>query len=267
MASFVSKSTGSPRVATMIFGRFQPPHKSHGELIDLVIEKAIQVGGTAFVFTSKKSNDFNDPSKLKKYIKTKSKKNKKRLSENPIKIRDKLNLLNSMHGHKPIVIVDVEKENISSPYHALNWLISHGFNYVYLFAGTDRVESYKVMAHNISQKALPNIITIKIVELTRNNEAVSGTRVRNAALETSLSDVINTAKMYSDIYGRDKCLDKINEIIRIIDLIQKGTVLPNTPNLPNETNPTKTLIGGRNKKKKTRKKRMRKNKKTFKFKK
>ncbi len=69
MAAFAAKLDNTPLIATMIFGRFQPPHKSHSQLIDLVIEKANEVGGTPFVFTSKKSNDFNDPQKLTTYIK------------------------------------------------------------------------------------------------------------------------------------------------------------------------------------------------------
>ena len=58
---------------------------------------------------------------------------------------------------------------------------------------------------------LSYIADIEMVELPRNEHAVSGTRVRNTALDTSLRDIINTARLYSDIHGNDKCLDKINE--------------------------------------------------------
>ena len=222
MASFVTKLEDNSLIATMIFGRFQPPHKSHGQLIDLVIEKANEVNGTPFVFTSKKSNDFNDPSKLTTYMKTRSgTKKKKALSENPIGITDKLSLLRDMHGHKQVIIVDVEKKNISSPYDAINWLISQGFTKIYFFAGSDRINGYKSMTDGLSDR-----VDIEMVELPRDEHAVSGTRVRNTSLETSLRDVINTARLYSDIHGNDKCLDKINEIIRIVDLIQKGTMIP-----------------------------------------
>ena len=54
MAAFAAKLDNTPLIATMIFGRFQPPHKSHGQLIDLVIEKANRVGGTPFVFLLQK---------------------------------------------------------------------------------------------------------------------------------------------------------------------------------------------------------------------
>ena len=261
MAAFAAKLDNTPLIATMIFGRFQPPHKSHGQLIDLVIEKAYQVGGTPFVFTSKKSNDFNDPQKLTTYIKTRSgTKKKKALSENPIGISDKLSLLRSMHGHKPVIIVDVEKENISNPLAALNWLISQGFTTIYFFAGSDRITGYRKMTSRLQDRA-----NIEMVELPRNENAVSGTRVRNTALETSLREVVNTARIYSDIYGNDKCLDKINEIIRIVDLIQKGTMIPEQHSESSDSSSlsgpsTKTTRGGK-KTTRRRRKKGRKNKK------
>ena len=97
MAAFAAKLDNTPLIATMIFGRFQPPHKSHGQLIDLVIEKANEVGGTPFVFTSKKSNDFNDPPKINNvYENAFWNKKEKALSENPIELSDKLSLLQNM---------------------------------------------------------------------------------------------------------------------------------------------------------------------------
>jgi len=264
MTSFVTKLDDNSLVATMIFGRFQPPHKSHGQLIDLVIEKANRVGGTPFVFTSKKSNDFNDPSKLTAYLKTRSgTKKKKALSENPIGITDKLSLLHDMHGHKQVIIVDVEKKNISNPLHAINWLISQGFTKIYFFAGSDRINGYRSMTARLS-----DIADIEMVELPRDEHAVSGTRVRNTALDTSLRDIINTARLYSDIHGNDKCLDKINEIIRIVDLIQKGTMIPEQHSESSSSSgsgssgsSSKTKQGGRKRRRRTRKRRTRKRRK------
>ena len=260
MTSVVSKSDDNSIIATMMFGRFQPPHRSHGHLIDLLIEKAHQTNGTPFVFTSKKSNDFNNPSKLQAYLKIRSgTKKKKVLSENPIAIKDKLNILNEMHGDKPVIIVDVEKENISNPYDAINWLVSQGFTKIYFLAGSDRISSYESMISSLSDR-----VEIELIEIPRSKNAVSGTRVRNVALETSLSDVINTARLYGDIYGDDKCLHKINEIIRIIDLIQKGTVIPevdNTTMSDSSRTSSKNKYGGRKSKRRTRKKSSRRKKK------
>ena len=44
--------------ACMLFGRFQPPHQGHGELLDFVVETAKSQDGTAFLFTSQKDNNF-----------------------------------------------------------------------------------------------------------------------------------------------------------------------------------------------------------------
>ena len=51
-------SMGSKGTACMLFGRFQPPHQGHGELLDFVIETAKSQDGTAFLFTSQKDNNF-----------------------------------------------------------------------------------------------------------------------------------------------------------------------------------------------------------------
>ena len=45
--------------AVFTFGRFQPPHSKHGKLIDSVIKHAVDVDGDAYLFTSKKDNNFD----------------------------------------------------------------------------------------------------------------------------------------------------------------------------------------------------------------
>lgn len=42
---------------------FQPPHKSHGELVDLIIKESEIEHADAFLFTSQKDNDLRDPKK------------------------------------------------------------------------------------------------------------------------------------------------------------------------------------------------------------
>ena len=100
-------ANGGGKTACMGYGRFQPPHKSHGELVDLIIEKSEIENADAFLFTSQKDNDFKDPKKASSYINSRSDSAKKKKIENPIQIEDKLDLLNRLHGHKDINIVNV----------------------------------------------------------------------------------------------------------------------------------------------------------------
>ena len=244
--------------ACMLFGRFQPPHQGHGELLDFVIETAKSQDGTAFLFTSQKDNNFKDPKKLKSYRNSKSAKTQKEKSENPIKIADKLSILEKLHGHKDINIIDVVSENIKNPFHAIDWLRKKGYSKIIFMAGTDRFEEYR--------KSFLKYTDVKIQELGRPEGAISGTGVRNLALKTLVENIEklehiydfsknmsegdikqlkNTIELYAKIKGRDKCYQNIETIISLIrdikseancqdnielikemvDLIQAGTIV------------------------------------------
>lgn len=224
---------GTIKTACMIFGRFQPPHLSHGELIDLTIQTAKDEGGQAFLFTSKKDNDFEDPKKLKSYHNSRSESAKKKKAENPIKINNKLDILYRLHGHKDIVIVDVVGENISNPIQAVSWLKSKGFDNIIFLAGTDRVDGYS--------RSFSEYEDVEIRELPRPKGAISGTAVRELALETiidltnrlieikelsenvsedEISQIENLITIYSQVKGRDSCYTKLK---RILDLIKSST--------------------------------------------
>ena len=244
--------------ACMLFGRFQPPHLSHGTLLDLVIETAESEDGTAFLFTSQKDNNLEDPKKLKSYRNSKSPKTQKEKLENPIKIADKLSILEKLHGHKDINIIDVFSENIKNPFHAIDWLRKKGYSKIIFMAGTDRFEEYR--------KSFLKYTDVEIQELGRPAGAISGTDVRNLALKTLVENIEklehiydfsknmseadikqlkNTIELYAKIKGKDKCYKNIGTIISLIgdiksedncqdnielikemvDLIQAGTII------------------------------------------
>ena len=78
MASLASSGASIVQnTAVFAFGRFQPPHSKHAELIDEVIRIAQENGGDAFLFTSQKDNKFEDPEKARKFLSTGSDKIKK----------------------------------------------------------------------------------------------------------------------------------------------------------------------------------------------
>ena len=49
------------------------------------------------------------------------------MSENPLKISDKLRFLHFYHGDKSINIVPVDKIGITTPFQATGWLIGQGY--------------------------------------------------------------------------------------------------------------------------------------------
>lgn len=222
-------SMGSKGTACMLFGRFQPPHFSHGILIDLVIEMAKTREGHAFLFTSQKSNDLEDPKKLKSYRNSRTEESQKKKIENPIKIADKLNILERLHGHKDIEIVDVVHEDIKNPFQAVDWLRRKGYSKIVFMAGTDRFTEYT--------KSFLKYPDIEILELERPANAISGTGVRNLALDTLVKNIEklehlydfsknmseidihqleNTMELYAKIKGQDQCHKNIETIIKLI---------------------------------------------------
>lgn len=229
-------------IACMVFGRFQPPHRSHGELIDLVLHTANKLGGKAFVFTSQSYNDFDNPQKRTKFKRSRSEKTRKKMLENPINIKDKLELLHRLHGHKDnLEIVDMTVANegkIKSPFNAVPWLLSLGYSKILFFAGTDRIRAYKRLEQIYEGK-------VEIKELPRPDDGVSGTRVRKVSLHTGLQkfkyiisdklvssslelseddlgQIENIMQLYIDIKGRDECYNQIKIILEILHNISKN---------------------------------------------
>jgi len=225
-ASTLEEDNGT---ACMLFGRFQPPHQGHGKLLDFVIETAKSREGDAFLFTSQKNNDFEDPKKLKAYRNSKTLETQKKKAENPIKIEDKLGLLRKLYGHKDIEIVDVISEAIKNPFHAVDWLRKRGYSKIIFMAGTDRFEEYR--------KSFMKYPDVEIQELGRDVAAVSGTGVRNLAMDTLVTNIeklehiydfsksmsegdieqlTNTIELYAKIKGQDTCYKNIETIIGLI---------------------------------------------------
>lgn len=222
---------GENPVAFMVFGRFQPPHRSHEELIDMVIAAAQKENGAAFLFTSKKDNDFEDPKKLRSYKNSRSESAKKKKAENPLKINDKLDILYKLHGDKDITIVDVVSENISNPFNAIHWLHEKNFSKIILYAGTDRYNEYK--------RSFEMYDYVEVRELERPDDGISGTEVREIALDSiieytdkldqlreisdeisiqELTQIENLVRLYGKIKGKDKCFKGLDKILSVLKL-------------------------------------------------
>ena len=127
------------RPAIFCWGRFQPPHLGHAELVDYTIKLAKEWNGTAFLFTSVKDNDFDDARKRKTYntAEARGTRNDLRLkkNENPLKWKDKVNILKLMFGNLPINIVALQ--NLTD---IPGFLTQQGYSKLILVVGSDRFE-------------------------------------------------------------------------------------------------------------------------------
>lgn len=232
---------GLKNTAMMSYGRFQPPHLSHSKLIDLIIEKSKIENADAYLFASQKDNNFADPKNVKSFLRSKSEKVKKKLSENPIKIIDKLDLLNRLHHEKAIHIVNVVEENIDNPVSAVRWLIDKGYTKIIFFAGTDRFNNFKGLFDRLNttiEESLGISDLVEVRELYRSEEALSATEIRKLILTTTyqiidkfeeinnfakkiapneLNELSKIIKLYSKIKGKDVCYKNLTNIYQIFE--------------------------------------------------
>ena len=278
------------KIAVWTYGRFQPPHIEHDNLIDTVVDIADYLpmkNVDAYVFTSQKSNKYNDPrftSMLKKYIRTNEYKTmltssgsdryaaqdnifqKNEYNKNPLHIPYKLKLLKKLHGKKytntinnKSFVVNVQREGIYTPYDALNHLIKLGYNKLFFVIGKDREKNFEPVIKYGKDKG----ISVYLVAKDRLESQVSGTKVRNYALSNDfdkvksslLQDELDTRLTDKDINTlikniQDNTFVSEERLEKLGQDINRKTRLDNY----NKTRKKLTISGGR-RKKKTRKKR------------
>jgi len=207
--------------AVFTFGRFQPPHSKHAYLIDTVIDKANKTNADAFLFASKKSNDFDKPDKLTRYNKSKpDTKTNKALAENPLKISDKLRLLKFYHGDKKINIVNVEEKEISDANGAIKWLQEQDYTNIVFMVGADRVSAF-----SWAQKK-PGVSVEGIPREGGAESPISGTKVRAKIFGITSDNARKFVDIYKDIDGSPDCLSRNKMIFDIINLIKQGSNKP-----------------------------------------
>ena len=84
---------GSQRTAVYTYGRYQPPHIKHGEVIQHIAQDAMNQGGRAFLFPSQSYNNFDNSAQKTLSHPTKGKKSRKKQLQNPLHIRSPSHLL------------------------------------------------------------------------------------------------------------------------------------------------------------------------------
>ena len=226
------------KIAIMTYGRFQPPHIQHRVLFDelleqsKVLEEENKQKVTPFIFTSQSSNKFGDSFKKNSYIKDKTYKKMQQTAtfcsfkknENPIPISKKLGYLRKINDtvysefptlynkNTNVTLVDVIKEKIKSPIHAVIWLKRKQYDKIYFYVGLDRA------AHFI--RAFENNPDIEVIFGPRDENSPSGTTTREHALK-------------NDFFAFKKVVDKNNDIFsdeelrEMIQVIRDGTEVNN----------------------------------------
>lgn len=192
-------NTNTTNIAVFTYGRFQPVHKKHGMLIQTVVDIAKEYGGTPFIFTSHKHNNFKDYTKSKAYMNSKEFKRmtintsiedpnafvspetfvSTKHNENPLKPDYKIKLLHKLYDDvfedipKPCCIVD----NINNgPFSAFHHMKSLGYNTFIMVVGKDREDNFR----NAFKK---NDKNISVIGLERPEETYSGTKLRHLAIQ------------------------------------------------------------------------------------
>ena len=214
------------RPAIFCWGRFQPPHLGHAELVNYTIKLAKEWNGAAFLFTSVKDNDFDDARKRKTYntAEARGTRNDLRLkkNENPLKSKDKVDFLKLMFGNLPIEIVALQ--NLTD---IPVFLTQRGYSKLILVVGSDRFERMERQMREAG---------VHIVGKPRSKTAISATDIRKRAIKGNLEGVHSL--LGKNISNKD--------VKHIVDLIKKNSYFAGK-GYPGQ--------GGRRKRRRSRKKR------------
>lgn len=183
----------SKNIAILNFGRFQPPHKGHIEMVEYIIETSKELNngdGHAYIFPSKKDNKLEKIKKKNTYTRSKEydimQRNSKRglfcsnkYNENPLKIWWKTYFLKKQLYAAGLIervnlIVD---ETVYDPTTAIKFLKKLGYEKIILIVGSDRYAKFKTLWE---EKA--KIVLVQLKPGSRK-DTVSGTYTRELALK------------------------------------------------------------------------------------
>ena len=195
--------------AIFCWGRFQPPHLGHEELIDYTVKLAKEWNGQAYLFASATDNEFDDPKKRKTYngAERKGTLNKLRLkkNENPLKWKDKHHILTLMFGKKFPSLKIISIRNVVDIPSLLRKRFHH--RNLILVVGRDRYDNEKGKLVGLMRKNRVHVIGKPRSKIT------SGTDIRKSALQGNLNTV-------HSLLGKNISRKKAEHIV---DLIKKNS--------------------------------------------
>lgn len=160
---------GEPKVAVFTFGRFNPPTKGHGKLIETVVRLAEELGGTHFIIPSQtvdtplKKTGMPNPE----------------TSKNPLPYDVKLAFMRSLFPN-----ANITEDAPNNPWNIPEWLGNAGYTDIRMVVGEDQVEDFSRLVESASKY----FNSFEIVSAGfRNPDAsdvtgMSATKARKAAL-------------------------------------------------------------------------------------
>ena len=149
---------------TLAFGRFNPPHAGHGQLMDIAAESAMETEGDYIIVPSRS----NDPKK------------------NPLDADTKVSTMRNMFpNHSEKIINDPQNNTI---FDVLKKAHNDGYSNVRIVAGDDRVKEFDKLSQNYNGQlyefeALETISSGAREDDSEGMEGYSASRMRLAAME------------------------------------------------------------------------------------
>lgn len=113
----------SKKIAYITFGRWQPPHKGHVNLLNNVLNYAIQNNGHAYIVVTEK------PTINSTYFNDKPQKKYEQEMRNPLSLQKKINYLDKMFNPQLVWI----NKNEDKPYPLLKF---YPYNFAFMYQGT-----------------------------------------------------------------------------------------------------------------------------------
>ena len=197
------------KVAVMNFGRLNPPHKGHLELLQFISNRASILGGEGFVFLSASKN-YLPPHKGTKWRgqtqrTTKSKFYSLKSNENPLGVFEKIPILKKFPKTDNIQYINPQAAQ-GRPYtmdRAIDFLREKGYNEIQFVVGTDRYKQLKekgvdkkwnvILVEHPRAESLENETFYSLGDnipkkaLTTDPQLISGTKTRAAAAEHAIN--------------------------------------------------------------------------------
>ena len=149
---------------TLAFGRFNPPHAGHGQLMDIAAESAMETEGDYIIVPSRS----NDPKK------------------NPLDADTKVSTMRNMFpNHSEKIINDPQNNTI---FDVLKKAHNDGYSNVRIVAGDDRVKEFDKLSQNYNGQlyefeGLETISSGAREDDSEGMEGYSASRMRLAAME------------------------------------------------------------------------------------
>ena len=185
----VEKTKGT---LTLAFGRFNPPHAGHGQLMDIAAESAMETEGDYIIVPSRT----NDPKK------------------NPLDADFKVSTMRNMFpDHSERIVNDPQNNTI---FDVLKKAHNDGYTNVRIVAGDDRVKEFDKLSQNYNGQ-LYQFDTLETISSGQRDddkegmEGYSASRMRLAAMEGDFKS------FYNNLQQEVPAVDELGEPIYEVD--------------------------------------------------